>query len=255
MQSGVVQEVGTMAIDGSVAPGDTPGKYVFRIQSRGGGSDVLGPVVTGEMVSGSGAIGAKLENFKFGPDIKAVLPEDARQWCNEHQLAGDVSIPYFYYVRAAPNRKQVFKVEMDLGKGVQLAVDANEWFSRVEQQQVQTLRGAFDLMRFAGLNGQIPADSNADSHAPTASTDGFVDALQSTVLPAAVMLQNVRGRLTFTQDGITISDLTGSVEQNDFRVSGDIHGYNPAAPATLEISGSGLTVPRFSASSIRCPAL
>jgi len=242
MQAGSMQELGTMAIDGNVTPGDAPGKYVYRIQSRSGGSDVLGPVVTGELAPGSGIIAAKMRNFVFGPDVEAVLPDQVRQWLIDHMIAGPVDLD-LYIVRSGAGGKPTFKAVVEPQR-VQLAVDPNEWFSRVEQQQMQTLRGAFDLMRFAGLNGQMPQDPSADVRPNATPAGGFVDALQTTVLPAPVMLQGVRGNLTFTQDGIALN-VTGSVEQNDFHVSGEIHGYSPASPATLEISGSGLIVPRF----------
>src|SRR6185503_19227371 len=134
LHDGQIKPLGTMAIDGSVTPGDTLGNYVFRIQSRGAGSDLLGPVVTGEFVSGTREVGASLENFQFGPDIKAVLPSVVRQWLNDHQLAGRVSIPHMHVIPDPYGGRPKFNVEMQM-EGVQLAVDPNEWFSRVEQEQ------------------------------------------------------------------------------------------------------------------------
>lgn len=250
LHDGEMKPLGTMAIDGSVTPGETFGNYLFRIQSRGGGSDLLGPVVSGEFASGSREVGASLENFQFGPDIKAVLPSLVRQWLNDHQLAGRVSIPHMHVIPDPSGGRPKFNVEMQM-EGVQLAVDPNEWFSRVEQEQVKTLRGAFDLMRFAGMNGQA---NRAATTAPGAAVpviagtpvgpSGFVDALETTVMPAPVILEGVKGTFVFTQDGIQISSLVGSVERNEFEITGHIDGYAPSVPAKLQIAGSGLRVPR-----------
>ena len=144
---------GSMALDGSLSPSETEGTYDFKLQSRGK-SDALGPVVEGRMVNSTGEVTAKLSNFEFGPDIKAILPSQPRQWCEDHQLAGRVDIPQFYIKPGLNGSRPLFTVVTEL-HNVQLAVSPKEWLGKVEQDQIAELHGAFELMRVAGLGGRV----------------------------------------------------------------------------------------------------
>jgi len=127
--------LGTLAVDGSLTPGETAGSYVFRIQSRGG-SDALGRGRQREVVTSTGELTANLENFEFGPDIKTMLPDVVRQWWEDHHLAGRVNIPNFHMTPGGPGKKATFRVATEL-HNVNLSVSPNEWLSRYERDQLR----------------------------------------------------------------------------------------------------------------------
>ncbi len=251
IQNGKYIPQGTMALDGSLAPGETIGTFLFRLQSRV--QNETGPVVTGQTIAETGESWARMENFTFGPGIKAVLPDMVRRILEDLQLAGRVDIPVLHVKPNSRGGKPEFRVEMNLNK-VKMAVSANYWLSAVERRQVDTLHGAFALMRIAGLNLEkeitspnIKPEAKATGDAPTTSTaltvPGFIDRIENTITPSLVRLGNVDGRFIFTQDGIEIQNLTGWIERNSFQIAGRINGYGADAPAQLEVIGEDIYIP------------
>jgi hypothetical protein len=265
IQDGKVEPLGTMALDGSLSPGETVGTCNFRLQSRVE-SETLGPVVQGTIVLATREITARLENFEFGPGVKRMLPFMVRQFLEDHQLAGHIDVPSLHVLPGRNGAKPAFRVEMDMRK-VNLAVSPNEWLARAERQNIDTLHGAFELMRLGGLNGgsgfrvqgsgqDDPSLSKpraeADRDAPGSSipnpeprtlNPSFVDRLESSITPNLIRLEKVDGEFVFTQDGVTVRDLTFWVERNSFQASGRIAGYNADAPATLDLVGDDIFIP------------
>jgi hypothetical protein len=251
IQDGKLLPQGTMSLDGSLSPGETSGTCVFRLQSRVE-SETLGPVVQGQIVLATGETFARLENFEFGPAIKRMLPRDVRQTLEDHQLAGRVDVPSLHVIPGGRGPgKPTFRVEMNLNK-VNLAVSPNEWLSRVERQQIDALHGAFDLMRVAGLGsrgsgveGRGSTEESADPRLPTPDSRpaAFVDRLDAAITPNPIRLEKVDGQFVFTQDGISVRNLTGWVERNSFQIAGNIGGYNADAPATVDVVGDDIYIP------------
>ena len=257
IQNGKFIPLGTMALDGSLAPGETIGTFLFRLQSRV--QNETGPVVTGQTIAETGESWARMENFTFGPGIKAVLPDMVRRILEDLQLAGRVDIPVLHVKPNPRGGNPEFRVEMNLNK-VKMAVSANYWLSSVERRQVGTLHGAFDLMRLAGLNldkptapgerlkpeaevvGDAPGSSPPGYSIPL-TTPGFIDRIESTITPSLVRMGNVDGQFIFTQDGIEIRNLTGQIERNSFQIAGHIDGYGADAPARLEVIGEDIFIP------------
>jgi hypothetical protein len=260
LQGGKLTPLGTMALDGSLSPGETLGTCLFRMQSRVE-SGTLGPVVRGEAIPATGEVGAQMENFTFGPGIKSMLPEDVRRFMEDHQLAGKVDV--VLHLKPDPRGgKPQFRVEMNLNK-VAMAISPKDWLSSVERRQIDTMHGAFDLMRVAGMNGgvegsgfRVQGSENANTEnavSPPSSlnpesrtlnpSNGFVDHLEGTVSPSLIRLGNVDGKFVFTQDGIEIQWLAGRVERNSFQITGHIDGYDVDAPAQLEVVGEDLYIP------------
>jgi hypothetical protein len=273
IQDGVMSELGTMALDGSVSPGETLGTCIFRLQSRME-SETLGPVVQGQMVLASGEVTARLENFEFGLGIKRMLPYVVRQFLEDHQLVGRIDVPTLHVQPGRGGARPIFRVEMNVNK-VGMAVSPNEWLSRLERQQVQTIQGAFDLMRLGGMNkgsafgvrgsgkerqvdrpvrlatgskaGVVAVADASDgvylNPEPRTPNPGFVDRLEGMVTPQLIRLEKVDGRFVFTQDGVEVHDLTGWVERNSFRISGRMDGYTGDGAASLEITGDDVFIP------------
>ena len=63
------------------------------------------------------------------------------------------------------------------------------------------------------------------------------------VTPQLIQLENVGGDFVFTQDGIEIQHVLGSVEHNPFRISGHIDGYTTTVPATIDLVGDSIYIP------------
>src|SRR5207248_2857167 len=145
VQNGVKTSAGSMNIEGQFAPTSNEQRYTFELQSRGGGisglapaptpgpgsnSGAIGPTVTGSLDRKSGEVKAALRDFKFGTDIRSMLPKQVRAWWDDHQLAGGVDIPVFSYIPPSDQEPEPqFRVETDF-KDVALTIQPAEWMSR-----------------------------------------------------------------------------------------------------------------------------
>ena len=72
-----VLESSSISIEGQLTPLPESKVYRFSFQSRGKSSEI-GPIISGQMVMGTGKISASLQNFEFGPDVKTMLPPEVR---------------------------------------------------------------------------------------------------------------------------------------------------------------------------------
>jgi hypothetical protein len=223
--SGTRRVIGTMAIEGQLMPGLERDVYLFKLQSRGA-TQGLGPSVDGRVDTSSGRITASLMNFRYGPDLEAMFPEQVRRWCQDHGLAGRVDVPELTYQRlsgptepgAAP--RSAFRAEID-PRDVRLVVRPDEFIGVEEQLRNRWARQALGSLRAAGLDAA-----------------GFVDELQAAVEPTPIKMEKVTGKFIFTDDAIEIANISGYVESNGIRVSGRIRDYaNPAAAvASIRVS-------------------
>ena len=248
LRNGTLTAQGTMALDGSVLPGERLGTCLFRLQSRVE-NGAMGPVITGQAIPSTGESWVRLDNFTVGPSIKAVVPDMVRRFMEDHELVGRVDAD----LHVKPNPKggiPDFRVDMLL-KRVDLSGKPDEWLSRAERRQVATLRGAFDLMRLTGMNetprveAEEPAPTRepAEEDVPPSVHRGLVDLLDSTVIPTPVRMKAVDGEFVFTPDQIEIKSLTGQLEHNNFRIEGHVDGYNADAPAVLSVVCEDLGIP------------
>ncbi len=202
---------GAMAIEGQFSPTDTPATYAFGFQSRG--AEGLGPDARGEFNAATGRLTATLANFTFGPDIKAMLSSEVRQFCQAHEIQGRVEIPHLAYTPPTGPAPARFSVEMAMSN-VTMSVSPQEWLGPDASQPPQS---PDDLARLTGITP--PADVAADGK------------------PQPIRLSQVSGTLLFSDDrGIQIRNLIGRVEGNAVAVDGVIGGYSPDAPMDLVIS-------------------
>jgi hypothetical protein len=83
--SGQAVSAGTMVIEGQLAPSSDGQRYTFELQSRGGSGtgsaaattqaiNVIGPTVQGTLRRDTGEVTASLRDFKFGQDVRSMLP-------------------------------------------------------------------------------------------------------------------------------------------------------------------------------------
>ncbi len=190
IRAGVFIPIGSLDIEGSLAPGIEPGRYSFKLQSRGE-SDGLGPELSGSIDLPTGALDARLRNFRFDDDIRRMLMAQVRDFWDQHRPEGRVDVPVLHWRPAKDSVPESFRVEMEL----------------------------------RGVSMEIPAHRLAGTTQPAATG--------RTAPPVEV--DDVAGRIIFTEAGIEIPELGGVVESNALRVSGSIAGYSPDAAATLRI--------------------
>jgi hypothetical protein len=208
---------GSMAIEGRLWPGSETSRYNFELQSRGE-SEGIGPVVSGSVVLNTGQVNLRLEKFRFGPDIRSLLPAQVRQWWEQHELEGRVDIPELSFIPPRNGKNATFRVETELD-GVTLDVRPDEWNSREENERIASIRRTLKLFEQGGFNG-----------------GGVVDPFDVMFHPPPIKVERVSGTFVFTQDGIEIKQVSGRVETNAFTGRGRIEGYSPEAAAFFQIS-------------------
>ena len=216
LEEGRLSPQGSIAIEAQLTPDDEAGIYRFHVQSRGE-SDAMGPRVTGQVRLDSGRVDARLHNFKFGQDVKTMLPEQVQRWWEDHQLAGRVDVPQLSYIAGA--RGGAFTTAKVAVDGVTLTIQPRELQSSEEIWRRRELDRAFALLRGGG-----------------ADTGGWITRVERSIAPEPITLREVQGTFTFTPDGIELSDVRGLIEDNAVSINGRIAGYTPDAPADLRIT-------------------
>lgn len=220
ISNGVYRSVGTLAVEGQLTPGDESGLYTFDVRSRGL-TEATGPEVSGSFNLDNGTVVASLRNFKFGRDLKSVLPAQVRKWCEDHQLDGRLNVRELSYHPGASatdgtvETEARFMVETDLD-GVTLAVNPLQMTGTPRIDVLQDSVGLLDLT--------LP-------YAP-----GLVDRIETLREPVPIRLRKVAGTFVFTEAGISVKDMVGQIENNWMRVNGSIGGYTPDAPFDLTLA-------------------
>jgi hypothetical protein len=216
-----LEQTSTMAIEGVFRQRAETDSYAFTFQSRGHSSE-LGPMVEGQL-SADGQVTARLQNFEFGEDLKAMLPWEVKQWSEQHRLEGRLNVPALTYTAGKDGGKSGFFVEIRL-EGVKLEVDPELWIGQEGRPDAAALSRAFGALRHAGLDRRR-----------------FVTSMAELVEPERITLNNVVGKFTFSSDEvIKIEDLHGRLEDIPFTVSGRINGYTPDATADIHITSPKL---------------
>ena len=202
------------ALTASFRRAQQPDYYSVKLQSRGGNS--VGPRADADVNVVTGDAHVTLYDLKFDTDFRAMLPAEVRNWWRDHGLAGDVKKTELWLNPSGPTK--VFKANISLDS-VAMTVQPEELLSRDEIQSRAWTRQAFDVMRTAGLDGH-----------------GFVSRLSESLDAKPILLKNVDGDFTFTQDGVDINQLEATIEDNRFAIQGHYDGYRNDAAASLTVS-------------------
>ncbi len=221
ISDGKVRPVGWYSLEGNLTRGENPDLYNFNMQSRGSAS--MGPSVTGTIDPHHGVYQATMMNFTFGPDIKTMLFAEVRAWCETHELQGRIDVPTMSY--SSPKN---YSAEIQLSN-VDLAVQPQEWMSRVQTQRMNWLH---EMLTKAESRGWISVSAG--------------ESLRAMSTPEPIHLRDVSGTFVFTNQGIVLDNLVGRLENNWFGIDGSIGGYSPDAPASIKISSRHLELPPFS---------
>jgi hypothetical protein len=219
----LLQESGLMDIEGSLMPGED-GSFSFRVQSRSE-AESIGPVLKGDFNVKTGAVWARLERFRFGKDIEVMLPEQVRTWWVAHGLSGGLDIPDFSIQPGRNGEKSRFRIVTEL-HNVNLDIQPDEWLSREEGKRLAAMRQSVAAMKALGLDGE-----------------GFVSKIQGLFDPSKIELDQVSGNFVFTEAGIEVKELKGSIEENGFVINGHIDGYSAQAPTSITLRGDSVKIP------------
>ena len=198
---------GYMAIDGRFSPPPAPpagsgearrGGYDFVLQSRGA-SDAMGPLVSGSVDPGAGRVSAKLDGFQFGPDVRAMLPDDVGKLLERLEMTGEMNVDRLTYAPAGADGKgPKFGVEMAL-KQVNFSVPPEQWMSKAEAVRREDARQAALALRqafAAGGFGRQPLPS---------VTAAFAAADPSAARPPGVAHPTASADVSATSDAMPAS--------------------------------------------------
>jgi len=230
LEDGSKVAVGSMGFDGWLGPGTGPSAFDFDLQSRDK-SGAPGPVISGTANTSTGEVWGKFDNFELDSDIKAMLPSAVHRWWERHSLAGGVRFPLYHFKPGENGRPATYRAEMEL-TGVTLAIPPEEWTRAQTTERRRTIWNAFEALRTLGLNNAIPG-----------AKTGCADWLQELIKAQPVTLARVNGRFVFTEEGIEIQRLTGSLEGNDLSIDGRLQGYGADAMAELTINAPRAFIP------------
>jgi hypothetical protein len=209
--------------------------YAFDIQTRQSdeqrerfatGPRASGTVRLGQGDSGAAAsVDASVSGIDFGSLIE-LLPRDAALWARRHALAGRVEIPTVSY-RFDPTRplgeRVGFDTRLTLTSGRIQGLPA-EWLPRADVVARPALRAmAIRLGRTWWT--------------PRPVAEAAFDVGQRLQL-VPLRLDDVAGTFRFTDDGVTITGLSGDFQGNRLRVNGLVGGYGPDAPLDLTVSAN-----------------
>jgi len=206
--------VGTITIEGQLTP-DLQNNYRFRLQSRGGTSGVF-PIAEGWLAPGGRQLGVVLRDVEFVDEIKTILPSVVRRFWEDHKLAGRIGETRVSFFRNETG-KAGFRVETDLD-GVQMTVPPEKWLGPKEIQRIDMWRRANTRLAGPVLGGSQVARL-------------LIDAMK----PSPMVLDEVDGTFVFTEDSIKINSLVARVENNRFKLAGELMGYGPSSAFKMRI--------------------
>jgi hypothetical protein len=222
VHNGQYTPLGAVWFEGRLGPAEADGRYTFTIQTRPGDASGVGPQIAGWFDSADGRAQVALRDFRFGPEMRAMLPEQVRVWCAAHQLAGALSIDNLYFAPRPGGGKPVFDVHMHVN-GVNLALSPDQWRSGAENDAVDQLRDDLHTLQALGVDGT--------------DSDSLVGAMTRFTHSPPLHLHITQGSLHFSDNaGIQIDKLVGQLEGSPFAIEGSIADYSPESAFELRLS-------------------
>lgn len=205
---------GTISIEAQLDPIPNSRRYSFRIASRS--EREIGPVIEGVLGVGGEMIEASLPRFEIGRDLQAMLPAQVRTWWEEHALVGALRIPRFKLERGSDGRAN-FEVQASVD-GAAMAVQPAEWLEPHELRRMTQANAAARSLRAMGLD-----------------RFGLLESVETSARAEPILLHDVSGTVTFTNDAVRVDSLLARHEDNWVMLSGRLGGYDARAPIQLRI--------------------
>jgi hypothetical protein len=207
---------GAINIEGQLEPVGSERRYEFRFATRGR-SATLGPMVQGSLSVSADVLDAELPRFEFGRDLQAMLPAQVRDWWQRHALSGAIRVPRLR-LEGRGDAPGAFDVQVVVD-GVSLRIEPEEWIHPVELRAFRTTERVTRSLRSLGLE-----------------SSGLLAAAAEVSRIEPLHLQDVAGTMTFTDELIRIDEVVARHFGNTVRLTGEIGGYSPDAPVTLNLA-------------------
>ena len=242
IRTGHFHALAFMAVDGQLAPSPNGDRYNFELQSRG--VSEMGPSVSGWVSLGRGQVSAKLLNFSFGHDVRSMLPDEvpplvgAPRPVRPHRHPRPVLHP-----RARDRAGELPSRDCHRGRRCHERARRGMDGGGGSPPPRPHARGGGDdaagLYLAGGANVHspplglgreaLPEGAEKRESARRERVPPTIDRVAEMFEPEPLKLENVAGRFVFTQDGISIENVSGRVDNNGLRISGQIEGYNDRA--------------------------
>jgi len=219
-----LRSVGVFAMEGQLSALTAPDAYRFNLQTRGE-NEGRGPSIDGTAIGGE--IHASISNFVFDSDIKAMLPELIRRWCEEHNLAGTLDVPELTY--RYQGTTPAFRATIAL-HDVTMQVLPEEWLGKSEVQRLGWAHQVLSIL--AASDGPGPGDFWSQAR---------VGRLTATMVPWPITLQHADGDFVFTEQGIDLEIKDAKIEDNTFKITGHVGGYAANSAAHVQIANADNT--------------
>ena len=103
---------------------------------------------------------------------------------------------------------------------------------RPEVENLTHARSAIEMMRPLYAAGGFETGFDSDNRSSASNPCSHVD---SVLTGTPITLRQVAGAFVFSEGRIDLQDVGGRIENNGFRISGQINGYRPDSPLFLKI--------------------
>lgn len=235
----LLEERGGVSIEALFQPqqsGEEGSSYRFAIQTqRYGGDDLLlGPRADGTIQLGGGetggaiAVSAQLRDLNFAT-LRDLLPRKAADWARRHEVEGQIEAPQieYHFDPAAPKGSEIdLRLRVVLKEGSILGLPEN-WLPPEEFESRQAAAWLADRVATSQASW-LPKDVKQ-----------VAANLATAWRPRPIHLTDVGGEFIFSDDGVIVRGLVGSLEGNRLRINGSIDGYDRDAPIAFTVADAG----------------
>jgi AsmA-like C-terminal region len=205
----------TVRLEGQLLPRDRE-SYQFNLQTRTA-QGMAGPAFQGEFSLTEGAADSSLTNVQLA-FLEPLLPARVRAFWRMLEPTGRVNVPVLS-VRGS-GEQAGFRIELELDD-VKMVVHPSDWASAHER-------------RIQNEPGKV-IHALSKSVVPTLVIQAAVG-VQPVVRKGSLTLDNVRGRFAFTEEGVTLGQLSATLDGNAFDITGRLGGYAIDAPMRLTLA-------------------
>ena len=217
IKDGKYRELQAVRLEGQLLPRE--GAYHFNLQARTN-ADAAGPTLQGEFSLAEAAARSSLTHVDLA-FLEPMLPARVREFWRKLSPSGRVNVPVISFTQAHDGEGG-FRIELELDD-VKMTVRPTDWASAAERAML----------------GQPRTVNAALARMPDTMLAQIGVLMQPALRVGEVPLENVRGRFAFDDDGISIDELTATVDGNPFVIRGRLGGYAFDAPLDLSVESPG----------------
>lgn len=211
--NGQYRELQDIRLEGQLLP--RSGAYHFNLQARTDG-DAAGPSLQGDFSLGETVAKSSLTHVDLA-FLEPMLPARVRDFWRKLSPSGRVNVPVISFTRGHDDRGG-FRIELELDD-VKMSIHPTDWASAAERAM---------LSQPATVNAALARMPNT-----TLAQVGVI--MQPLLRVGEVPLEKVNGRFAFTDDGVSLDELSATLDGNPFVIRGRLGGYAFDAPLDLRV--------------------